>query len=245
MSVTKGSESEANVPVVDGPDCVGGPGSDSGPGSYKPLVPVSGLTGQEDAFCRFMLTYPAADAYMAVFGGRSKSSAREKADRLLSREDIGGQIQYYRDRLHQEGLLDPMVVLKELFNIALFDPGQLFTPEGELIPVPDLPLEVRRAISHVEYGRGGRPIYRVWSKMSALSSLMEVTGMVDKSKKVGGGPGVNIMINFSHALGLNNTSELLGDPVRVECKLEGGGGVDGGGRVGVPGAAEDMGGVSL
>jgi len=86
---------------------------------------------------------------------------------------------------------------KEMASIAHFDPGELYDGDGNLIPLPDLPEHVRRAIGSIDIetrmeGKGDEAVpvtttkVKVWDKNVALANVGKHLGLFEKdnSQKV-------------------------------------------------------------
>ncbi|MBK7017562.1 MAG: hypothetical protein IPH39_18880 [Sulfuritalea sp.] len=72
---------------------------------------------------------------------------------------------------------------RELARIGLFDPGELFAEDGSLLPIKNMPPEVRAAIASIEVEEidaDGKVIGRVkkvklWDKNSAATSCSGIS----------------------------------------------------------------------
>lgn len=93
-------------------------------------------------------------------------------------------------------------VLKEYARIAFADIAQAYDEGGNLLPVPKMPEDIRRALTGVEitelYGYGERigqlKKVRFAQKVSALDSLARYLGMFEESGNVG--VGLSIILNL-------------------------------------------------
>jgi len=107
---------------------------------------------------------------------------------------VANDIEMYRNELADsiESLQDRVV--RELVNIASFDPKSLYDENGELLPLVEQPEHIRQAIADVkirlrpsgEYNEDGRPIMRLSvkvkpkNKLKALYLLGKHLGMFGK-----------------------------------------------------------------
>lgn len=91
----------------------------------------------------------------AIRAGYSPQTAGAQAYDLLKKPEIKAEI----SKLGKEAEFDAARILKEIGRLALVDIGQAFTKEGALKDLADMPEDVRRCISAIEYedlfeGRG-------------------------------------------------------------------------------------------
>ncbi|MBK9351395.1 MAG: terminase small subunit [Sulfuritalea sp.] len=82
-------------------------------------------------------------------------------------------------------------MIEELARIGLFDPGELFAEDGSLLPIKNMPPEVRAAIASIEVEEidaDGKVIGRVkkvklWDKNSAADKLLRHLGAYERDNR--------------------------------------------------------------
>lgn len=117
----------------------------------------------------------------AIRAGFSKRGASVTAARLLAKPKISEAISEARQRREQRIEIRAEDVLLELKRLATVDLGQAFDVNGRLLPIREMPEDVRRAIASVdvfeEWGPdGGAQLgelrrVKFWDKTKALESL--------------------------------------------------------------------------
>lgn len=157
----------------------------------------------------------AARQFTGVDGGASEKTLVEKASRMAKAPAIVARCEQLRNRVaakvlhevpkvetaHEELTLsgfDTTVdrILIELARVGMSDPGGLFDADGNLIPVNELPEQLRRALSSVKVtrttrGRGEDAATEVatevkfWPKVEALRLLGTHRRMFVNLKEVG------------------------------------------------------------
>lgn len=92
--------------------------------------------------------------------------------------------------------LTPARILLELGRIALADIGQAFDAEGRLLPLHEMPEDVRRAIAAIEVeeiftGRGEDRVFvgvlrkvKFWNKDKALQTIATHLGMLVEVRRI-------------------------------------------------------------
>ena len=86
----------------------------------------------------------------AIRSGYSKKTARKIGQENLTKPDILNAIKQRRKELSDATKINQERILNEEKSIAFFDLGKLFKTDGSLIPLGELPEEVRRGISGFE-----------------------------------------------------------------------------------------------
>ena len=121
---------------------------------------TSKLTAKQDAFCReYTIDLNATQA--AIRAGYSKKTAHASGRENLHKPTIAAKIAEVKEIQANRCDLTAERVLKEIMSIAMLDPVHLFDKDGRLVPIANMPEEVRRAIGgldiHETYtgGRGG------------------------------------------------------------------------------------------
>jgi phage terminase small subunit len=140
----------------------------------------------------------------AVRAGYSRKTAKEQAYRLFTNVHVQAAIQRLQTAKLQRAELTADRVLEEYRRLAFSNVQQLFTPDGSLIPLQELPPEVAAAIASCELvmknatagdGRIDRVLkIRLWDKTRTLNDLarhfallvdrIEVSGDVSLTAKI-------------------------------------------------------------
>ncbi len=159
-----------------------------------------GLTAKQELFCREYLVDLNAEAAAKRAGYAAKNAAREGC-MLLKKPHVVQLVERLKSRQYQRLELKADNVLQELARIGFLDPAHVFDLQGVMLPIHEMPEEIRRAISSIEvetlYGGRGEAREAVgqltkikfWSKVDALQALgkhfnlwverLEISGRVD------------------------------------------------------------------
>lgn len=86
----------------------------------------------------------------AIRAGYSKDTAAEIASQNLTKLNIQEVIQEHLDARATRELLTADRILHEMYSLANVDPNEVFDENGDLKPIKDIPLEVRKAIASIE-----------------------------------------------------------------------------------------------
>lgn len=107
------------------------------------------LTDLQEQFCReYLVDLNATQA--AKRAGYSEQSARQQGSENLSKPAIQERIEALMQERSRRVEVTSDLVLSELLLIARTDLSRAFDAQGNLLPVPKIPEEIRRAISAVE-----------------------------------------------------------------------------------------------
>lgn len=107
------------------------------------------LTDLQEQFCReYLVDLNATQA--AKRAGYSEQSARQQGSENLSKPAIQERIEALMQERSRRVEVTSDLVLSELLLIAKTDLSRAFDAQGNLLPVPKIPEEIRRAISAVE-----------------------------------------------------------------------------------------------
>jgi phage terminase small subunit len=112
-------------------------------------------------------------AQAAIRAGYSPAGARVTASRLLANVSIAKAIHDAQDEILKETQVTVARIVRELALIAFFDPASILDDSGRVLPISELPPEVRRglaAIQIVEAANGARRI-NLGGKLAALIAL--------------------------------------------------------------------------
>src|SRR5882672_10496905 len=131
----------------------------------------------------------------AMAAGYSPRSAHAIASWLLKNVKIRKELERLRDketaRVEARIELNAVNTLEELRRILHFDPANLYDANGDMLPVHELPPEVRACIASVESreifaGEGenrrvsGRMVrIKFWSKTTAIIKAMEHFNLIE------------------------------------------------------------------
>jgi hypothetical protein len=99
----------------------------------------------------------------------------------LGRVGVQGLIQQYREKVQEETQITIRRVVTELAISAFADPAALFSETGELLSIHEMPENVRRSISSIEFDNNGVATAKVGKvklhdKLRALDCLMKHLG---------------------------------------------------------------------
>lgn len=155
------------------------------------------LTPRQERFVAEYLTDLNATK-AAIRAGYSKRSAYSQGHDLLKKPEVQEAISKATAKRATKLELTAERVLLEATRLAFADPAQAFTPEGALLPLPEIPEELRRAVSGLDVealfeGRGEsreqvgtlRKI-RFWSKPDALELLAKHLKLLTEKVEHGG-----------------------------------------------------------
>ena len=136
---------------------------------------------------------------------------------LLKKPDVKARIKYLTAIQLTELDVTRERVLREQARIAFADPGQMLDEDGDLLPLHEMPEDIRRAISGMDYelvrdkngnidGKTIKP--RMHSKSKALNDLMRNLGLFEKDNRQQSG-GVNDFIDELRAIAAKNGSTAI------------------------------------
>lgn len=129
------------------------------------------LTVMQERFCQeYMKDLNGSAA--AVRAGASPTNARRLATRWLRLVHIRSTLDELRAQNTVHARITTERILEEYERVAFFDPSRMYTAEGRLLSVPQMPEDVRRAIAGVEVElEQFTTKVRLVSKEGALNSL--------------------------------------------------------------------------
>jgi len=124
---------------------------------------------------RFIIEYlkDCNGAQAAIRAGYSPAGARVTASRLLANVSIATAIHDAQDEILKETQISVARIARELALIAFFDPASILDDSGHLLPISELPPEIRRglpAVQFIESANGARKI-SFGGKLNALIAL--------------------------------------------------------------------------
>jgi phage terminase small subunit len=131
----------------------------------------------------------------AIRAGYAAKAAEVQASRLLSHVKVSARVQQLLQKRNEKLELKTDDVLRELLRIATVDVSKIYGPDGLLLPIHEMPEDVRRAIAGVDVlSHGdGETVWttkkvRFWDKTKALELLAKVLKLLtDRVELVGGG----------------------------------------------------------
>lgn len=142
-----------------------------------------GLTAKEILFVYHYLENGQNGAQAAISAGYSAKTAKEQACYMLAKPHVKAAVDKQLSKTLRKLEISRERVLQELGLIAFADIGDAFGTDGQLLPLHEMPEEVRRALSGIDVdelfeGRGDdreqigvTKKIRTWEKTKALELL--------------------------------------------------------------------------
>lgn len=135
-------------------------------------------------------------AYMLAYPDSAYMSAAASATRLLKDDKVRGRIDFLKAEFRDRFRMTQDEIILGIEMVAQFDPDLLYKADGTMLPIAELPPEVRLCIERVEFeeiftgegankkniGRTGK--VHVMSKKSAYELLTKIHGMQRERKEV-------------------------------------------------------------
>lgn len=116
------------------------------------------LTEKQRRFAHLYAARPnATTAYLEAFGNASRNAAAVEAARLLRKPEVAELVATLVQARMAKLDATAERTIKELAYCALFDPAGLYDAKGKLLPIQEMPEEVRRVITGIEY-KNGKPV---------------------------------------------------------------------------------------
>jgi len=139
------------------------------------------LTVKEHAFVNEYLKHGVGNKAV-IDAGYSASGASVTANRLLKRAHVAAEIALRRLPIEKKSAMTAERVIRELSNIAFFDPASMYDATGKLLSIKEMPEETRRAIAGVEEhlslkGDTTKKL-RISSKLGSLELAAKLLGMI-------------------------------------------------------------------
>lgn len=135
--------------------------------------------------------------------GYSPKCAQSVGSRLLRDPRVKAIIDAGEARLSDKVGLTAELVLEELLTIAQADIADAYDEAGNLLPIKQMPLAVRKALASIETSEKGIKVRR-WDKVEALKLLGQHLGAWKDRLQLegeGGGPVVVEVVNFADKAG--------------------------------------------
>ncbi len=152
------------------------------------------LTDKQKKFCQeYLIDLNATRA--AIDAGYSKKTAFSIGPENLKKPYLQEYLQKLRDKLAAKTEITPERIIRELANIAFLDASEMFDEYNNLLPINEMPEEVRRAINGLEVSEtklgGSLTKIKVSDKKGALELIGKHLAMwTDRHEITGkdGGP---------------------------------------------------------
>ncbi len=146
----------------------------------------------------------------AIAAGVPPRTAPVWASRILRRPEVLTELEHQ----HAAAGVTPARVIRELARIGFLDPADLYDENGQLLPVPRMSEDARRAIAgvDVELGKDGGVTkkVRLANKHVALETLAKYTGAIPNEKE---------QINFGIGLEIHmHLDEIKNSPAQLREK---------------------------
>lgn len=146
------------------------------------------LTPLQERFCREYIIDLEGKA-AAIRAGYKAQTAKGSASELLQKPHVRAYIEQLKARQFKRIEVRADNVLRELGCIAFVDPIHVIDHSGFVLPLDQIPEDVRRAIASMEVEFGRVTKIKFWPKSHALDTLgkhfklwvdrLEVSGRVD------------------------------------------------------------------
>lgn len=108
----------------------------------------------------------------AGYQAKTRQAAANKACKLLALPAVAGLIADLKAKQFKRLEVKADNVLLELARLVDTDPAKLYDESGAMLPIHQMPEDIRRCISSIEYDQlTGRPKVKFWSKPEALALL--------------------------------------------------------------------------
>lgn len=130
----------------------------------------------------------------AIRAGYSPRTARAQASQLLTKPNIAAAVEAGAKRVTDKAEIDATEVLREMKRLAMVDVGLAFDDSGFMLPLKDIPEDIRRAIVGLEVSEifagdgdqksiiGHLKKVKFADKKGALDSLMKHLGIAGADK---------------------------------------------------------------
>lgn len=129
------------------------------------------LTAKQQRFVEeYLVDLNATQAAIRV--GYSARTANEQGARLLANASIRAAVNEAKKAQAARVEVEADTVLRELLRIGTVDVSRAFAADGSLLPIHEMPEDVRRAVSAIEVTSLGATVkVKFWSKVDALDKL--------------------------------------------------------------------------
>lgn len=107
------------------------------------------MTPKQEMFCKeYLVDLNATQA--AIRAGYSEKGAHVQGAQLLSNPKVAAKIQELMDARTKRTQITADSILEELNSLATLDMGKCYDASGTILPIHEMPEEVRKAISGIE-----------------------------------------------------------------------------------------------
>lgn len=107
------------------------------------------LPAKQEAFCReFIVDLNGTQA--AIRAGYTERSAHVQSSRLLSNDKVAARINELKEARSERTEVTADLILRELLKLATVDLGKAFDASGTILPLNEMPEEVRKSIAGIE-----------------------------------------------------------------------------------------------
>jgi phage terminase small subunit len=115
----------------------------------------------------------------AISAGYSVKSAESIGSRLVKNTQVAAELARRRLPIEKKSQLSAEKVFEALNNLVEFDPGQCFDAEGKLLPINQIPLEARKALTAIDATKGS---IKHSSRLGSLELAAKLLGMVKEQQ---------------------------------------------------------------
>jgi phage terminase small subunit len=160
-------------------------------GDHQAALNPESVKKRREKFAKELIKNGGNRTQAAIAAGYSPHSASEQGSRVFGTIEVQEALQRHRSLLEEAGS-SPLELVKELLNVARVDPADLCDDEGNLLPLKQIPPEVRRAISSFDVdelweGRGDdrrqagvTKKIRFWDKLASIEKLARIANLFEK-----------------------------------------------------------------
>lgn len=92
----------------------------------------------------------ATQAYLTAYPKSSYNAAKVSATRLLTKANLRSRIAEIQGEHHDSLIADHKKVLREVSDLALFDPREMFDDDGRLLNLHEMNPVTRKSVNEVE-----------------------------------------------------------------------------------------------
>jgi phage terminase small subunit len=147
--------------------------------------PRSGVAERRRAFVQAYIANGHNATRAAIVAGYSPKTARSQGQRLLTNVAVSRElVSAARDVASLAGLETERTV-QEVARLSYFDPLGLYGPDGQLLPLAQMPVEARACISSIDFDKDTGRVVRIrfWDKNAALEKAMRHLGLFEKGNR--------------------------------------------------------------
>lgn len=163
------------------------------------------LTQKRENFCqKYIETGHGRESYKFAFSTKNMAlaSVDKEVQKLLKDPLVSRRLAQLRKLVTKDTLISTKSLLNELAIIAMFDPRKLYDEDGNLIPIPDLPDDVAKAIAGIDVvdspdGEGGfRRVqkYKIYNKITAWDNIQKYLKLFEDAGKDRGDIKIDISV---------------------------------------------------